>query len=105
MLRLVADGRTTGEIATQLFISSRTAEHHIQNIYTKIGVSSRVAATRWAMQHRVVDDVVTAEGRSRPEIGRSTDAAPAADPENDPHADRPVGDVRSESDPSEGEQS
>ena len=59
VLRLVADGRTTGEIATQLFISSRTAEHHIQNIYTKIGVSSRVAATRWAMQHRVVDDVVT----------------------------------------------
>jgi DNA-binding CsgD family transcriptional regulator len=61
VLRLVADGRTTGEIATQLFISSRTAEHHIQNIYTKIDVSSRVAATRWAMQHRIVDDVVTAE--------------------------------------------
>ena len=39
MLRLVADGRTAGEIATQLFISSRTAEHHIQHIYTKIGVS------------------------------------------------------------------
>ena len=55
MLRLVAEGRTTGEIATQLFISSRTAEHHIQNIYTKIGVSSRVAATRWALQQRVVD--------------------------------------------------
>jgi DNA-binding CsgD family transcriptional regulator len=66
VLRLVADGRTTGEIATQLFISSRTAEHHIQNIYTKIGVSSRVAATRWAMQHRVVDEVVQQEaGRNR----------------------------------------
>ena len=37
---------TAGEIATQLFISSRTAEHHIQNIYTKIGVSNRAAATR-----------------------------------------------------------
>ena len=59
VLRLVADGRTTGEIATQLFISARTAEHHIQNIYTKIGVSSRVAATRWAVQHQVVDEVVT----------------------------------------------
>ena len=59
MLRLVADGRTAGEIATELFISSRTAEHHIQNIYTKIGVSSRVAATRWAVQHRVVADGVT----------------------------------------------
>ena len=57
VLRLVADGRTAGEIATQLFISSRTAEHHIQNIYTKIGVSSRAAATRWAVKHQVVDDV------------------------------------------------
>jgi predicted ATPase/DNA-binding CsgD family transcriptional regulator len=54
VLRLVADGRTAGEIATQLFISSRTAEHHIQHIYTKIGVSSRAAATRWAVKHEVV---------------------------------------------------
>jgi len=58
VLRLVADGRTAGEIATQLFISPRTAEHHIQNIYTKIGVSSRAAATRWAVQHKVVSDIV-----------------------------------------------
>ncbi len=55
VLRLVADGRTSAEIATQLFISPRTAEHHVQNIYTKIGVSSRAAATRWAVQHQVVD--------------------------------------------------
>ncbi len=54
VLRLLADGRTSGEIATQLFISPRTAEHHVQNIYTKIGVSSRAAATRWAIQHQVV---------------------------------------------------
>jgi DNA-binding CsgD family transcriptional regulator len=54
VLRLVADGLTAGEIATQLFISSRTAEHHVQNIYTKIGVSNRAAATRWAFEHGVV---------------------------------------------------
>jgi predicted ATPase/class 3 adenylate cyclase/DNA-binding CsgD family transcriptional regulator len=54
VLRLVAEGRTAGEIATQLFISARTAEHHVQNIYTKIGVTSRVAATRWAVKHQVV---------------------------------------------------
>ena len=59
VLRLVADGRTSGEIATELFISTRTAEHHIQNIYTKIGVSNRAAGTRWAVQHRVVDGVAT----------------------------------------------
>jgi predicted ATPase/class 3 adenylate cyclase/DNA-binding CsgD family transcriptional regulator len=55
VLRLVADGRTAAEIATQLFISSRTAEHHIQHIYTKIDVSSRASATRWAIEHQVVD--------------------------------------------------
>ena len=55
MLRLVADGRTAREIAAQLFISSRTAEHHIQHVYTKIGVSGRAAATRWAVKHNVVD--------------------------------------------------
>jgi predicted ATPase/DNA-binding CsgD family transcriptional regulator len=55
VLRLVADGRSASEIATQLFISSRTAEHHIQNIYTKVGVSNRAAATRWAVEHQVVE--------------------------------------------------
>jgi DNA-binding NarL/FixJ family response regulator len=55
VLRLVADGRTAAEIASQLFISTRTAEHHVQNIYTKLGVSSRAAATRWAVAHEVVD--------------------------------------------------
>jgi len=58
VLRLVAAGRTSGEIATELFISTRTAEHHIQNIYTKLGVSNRAAATRWAVTHRVVDGVL-----------------------------------------------
>jgi DNA-binding CsgD family transcriptional regulator len=56
VLRLVADGRTAREIAAQLFISARTAEHHIQHVYTKIGVSGRAAATRWAVAHHVVDD-------------------------------------------------
>ena len=54
VLRLLTEGRTSAEIATELFISTRTAEHHIQNIYTKIGVSNRASATRWAVTHRVV---------------------------------------------------
>ena len=54
VLRLLAGGRTSGEIATELFISTRTAEHHIQNIYTKIDVSNRASATRWAVTHHVV---------------------------------------------------
>jgi predicted ATPase/DNA-binding CsgD family transcriptional regulator len=54
VLKLIAEGRTTGEIAGQLFISAKTADHHIQHIYTKLGVSNRAAATRWAMQRGVV---------------------------------------------------
>jgi predicted ATPase/class 3 adenylate cyclase/DNA-binding CsgD family transcriptional regulator len=53
VLRLVAAGRTSGQIATELFISRRTAEHHIQNIYLKIGAPNRAAATRWAVTHRI----------------------------------------------------
>ena len=58
MLRLVAAGHTSGEIAGELFISPRTAEHHVQNIYAKIGVSNRAAATRWAVTHRVMQGVL-----------------------------------------------
>ncbi len=54
VLLLVADGLTTREIADRLYISPKTADHHIQHIYTKIGVSNRAAATLWAFQHAVV---------------------------------------------------
>jgi predicted ATPase/DNA-binding NarL/FixJ family response regulator len=54
VLRLLAEGGSSAEIATDLFISTRTAEHHIQSIYTKIGVSNRASATRWAITHHVV---------------------------------------------------
>ena len=54
VLRLAARGLTTREIADRLFISPKTADHHIQHIYAKIGVSTRAAAALWAMQHAVV---------------------------------------------------
>lgn len=54
VLKLVAAGCTTGDIAIRLFISSKTADHHIQHIYTKIGASNRAAATRWALEHEIV---------------------------------------------------
>ncbi|MEO8693211.1 MAG: LuxR C-terminal-related transcriptional regulator [Acidimicrobiales bacterium] len=53
VLRLVADGRTTGEIAARLFISAKTADSHIQHIYTKIHATNRATATRWAFDHGV----------------------------------------------------
>ena len=51
VLRLVAEGLTTSRIAEQLFISPKTADRHIQNIYTKIGTSTRATATRWAQEN------------------------------------------------------
>jgi HD-GYP domain-containing protein (c-di-GMP phosphodiesterase class II) len=54
VLRLAAHGLTTKEIAERLYISPKTADHHIQHVYTKIGVSTRAAAALWATQHAVV---------------------------------------------------
>src|SRR6185295_14953488 len=54
VLRLAAKGLTTKQIADRLFISPKTADHHIQHVYTKIGVSTRAAAALWAIQYDVV---------------------------------------------------
>ena len=54
VLGLVAHGCSNAEIASRLVISRRTAEHHVQHIYTKIGVSSRAAATLFALEHRLL---------------------------------------------------
>ena len=56
VLRLVATGLSNDAIAGQLFVSVRTVERHVENIYDKIGVSgrtARAAATAWAIGHGV----------------------------------------------------
>jgi len=55
VLGLLARGCNNAEIAARLFISRRTAEHHVQHIYAKIGVSSRAAATLFAVEHHLLD--------------------------------------------------
>ena len=55
VLRLVARGLTNRQIGEQFTISPRTAEHHVQHIYTKLGVSSRAAAAVFAMEHDLLD--------------------------------------------------
>ena len=54
VLRLAVKGLTTKAIADRLSISPKAADHHIQQIYAKIGVSTRAAAALWAMEHAVV---------------------------------------------------
>jgi HD-GYP domain-containing protein (c-di-GMP phosphodiesterase class II) len=55
VLRAVAGGLTNRQIAERFSISPRTAEHHVQHIYTKVGVSSRAAAALFAMEHGLID--------------------------------------------------
>jgi HD-GYP domain-containing protein (c-di-GMP phosphodiesterase class II) len=54
VLRLVARGHSNREIAHLLWISPKTAGHHVQHIYAKIGVSTRAAAAMFAMEHDLV---------------------------------------------------
>ena len=54
MLRLVATGRTNRAIAAELFLSERTVARHVSNIFTKLGVSSRAAATAYAYEHQLI---------------------------------------------------
>ncbi|HWO69069.1 MAG TPA: LuxR family transcriptional regulator [Umezawaea sp.] len=44
--RLVAEGATNREAAARLFLSQRTVEHHLRNIFTKLGIRSRVELTK-----------------------------------------------------------
>jgi DNA-binding NarL/FixJ family response regulator len=54
VLRLVASGKTNKTIAGELFLSEKTVDRHVSNIFGKLNVSSRAAATAWAYQHRIV---------------------------------------------------
>jgi DNA-binding NarL/FixJ family response regulator len=54
VLRLLAQGWTDAQIAEQLVISPRTVNNHLTSIYSKIQVSSRSAATRYAIDHQLV---------------------------------------------------
>jgi predicted ATPase/class 3 adenylate cyclase/DNA-binding CsgD family transcriptional regulator len=54
VLRVVAEGLTNEQVAERLVISPRTVDTHLTSIYGKIGVSSRSAATRYAIDHHLV---------------------------------------------------
>ena len=54
VLRQVAAGKTNKAIATELFVSERTVDRHVSNIFTKLGVASRAAATAYAYNHKLL---------------------------------------------------
>jgi DNA-binding NarL/FixJ family response regulator len=54
VLLVLVRGWSNREIAEDLGISAKTVGHHVQHVYEKVGVRSRVAATLWAFEHGLV---------------------------------------------------
>lgn len=50
ILQLVLAGKTTKAIAKEIYLSTKTVEFHLNNIYSKIGVRTRMLAGVWAIQ-------------------------------------------------------
>ena len=51
ILALVAEGSSNGTVARKLWVTEQTVKFHLSNIYRKLGVSNRTAASRWAHDH------------------------------------------------------
>jgi len=71
ILLLVAEGRSTADMARKLWVTQRTVKFHLGNIYRKLGVSNRTTAARWAYEQGLL-----------PEEGRGEDHQ--AEPEREP---------------------
>ena len=57
MLRLIARGLSNRQMAAALVISEKTVSHHVQHIYDKLDVSTRAAATLFAMRNNLIFDL------------------------------------------------
>jgi DNA-binding NarL/FixJ family response regulator len=54
VLRLIAQGLTDAQVAERLVVSAHTVHAHLRSIYGKLDVTSRAAATRFAVDHHLV---------------------------------------------------
>jgi DNA-binding NarL/FixJ family response regulator len=82
ILRLVAQGRSNGEIARALWVTEQTVKFHLSNIYRKLNVANRTEASRWAFVHELLgppeeDDAAAVEGHILSVDGRASRAAEA----------------------------
>ncbi len=55
VLSLVGEGKTSREIADELFISENTVRNHVRNILDKLGMKSRFEAVNWAYREGLID--------------------------------------------------
>src|SRR5712691_5743506 len=54
VLRLLAQGLTNAQLAEQLILSPYTVQAHLRSIFSKLGATSRSAATRFAFEHKLM---------------------------------------------------
>ena len=64
MLGLVAAGKSNRVIAAELSLSEHTVARHVQNILTKLGLSSRTAASAYAYEHGLIG---SSHGQNQPQ--------------------------------------
>jgi len=54
ILQRLIEGKTNRAIATEIYISEKTVEFHLDHIYTKLGVRTRLMAGVWAIQQGIL---------------------------------------------------
>lgn len=72
ILRLVAGGRSNGQVAKLLIVTDETVKFHLANVYRKLGVHSRYEAARWASEQGLLDRTETSNVVRLPEVNTSS---------------------------------
>ncbi len=75
VLQVVFEGRTNAEAAKALFVTEQTIKYHLSNVYTKLNVSNRTQASRWAHEHGLLRTGMREQDETtvKPSTGRAAD--------------------------------